>query len=490
MSAKVSRPRKKRRATSRSTDECPAILRASTDDDTTTILPDASDASPTEDDLTMSLDASPSPWEPHAPAQESSLPDQTNLSLIIMDVLDHSNFFEQCFVEKFVESSTSSRLGMNPVRPRSWVFALPSLLTDNQTPSVRFSIRAASLIYFAVVQHNKSAEVEAVRWYLAGLASHRGFIQGSNTDVNSLTHGSTPSSPEISVPMMFLYFETMKRTSPDAWAHHIAAAVTTVEALGPDHYRVGQDHAMFRSLRTYAAFKALLKNDPSSFASQEWCEAPFRDSTKIEYEFLIDILLAIPHHLLLTLVPGGDFRDSIDKIATLDNSDRKTLERETLVVLQRLQNWWWHFAQDTKVVVGQSTTTDLIQAAQCPLTPSSPAGQCVFPDTLTAKTVSLYDSLMVIVYSVLASLEKCKPPSPEGVLPSPLPRYRAEIERHSSSVLMAAWYQNWRHPYCGDALRTGFSVKIVAWLGANAAQKNEARRMMVLWGMESTITAT
>ncbi|OAL33797.1 hypothetical protein AYO20_06973 [Fonsecaea nubica] len=489
MSAKVSRPLKKRRAISRRTDDSPAIPRASTAGNTTAILLDSSDASPAEDDPSMVLDASPSPWEPHAAAQEGSLPDQTNLSLIIMDVLDHSNFFEQCFVEKFVESSTSSRLGMNPVRPRSWVFALPSLLSDAQTPSVRFSIRAASLIYFAVVQHNKSAEVEAVRWYLAGLASHRGFIQGSNTDANSLRHGSTPISPEISVPMMFLYFETMKRTSPDAWAHHIAAAVTTVEALGPDHYRVGQDHAMFRSLRTYAAFKALLKNDLCSFASQEWCEAPFTDSTKIEYEFLIDILLAIPHHLLLTLVPGGDFRDSIDKIASLNYSDEQTLERETLVILQRLQNWWWHFTRDTSVVAGQPATTDLIQAAPDPLMPPSLAGQYVFPDTLTAKTVSLYDSLMVIVYSVLASLEECKSPSPEGVLLSPLQRYRSEIERHSSSVLMAAWYQNWRHPYCGDALRTGFSVKIVSWLGANAAQKDEARRMMVLWGMESTITA-
>ncbi|KIW33939.1 uncharacterized protein PV07_00752 [Cladophialophora immunda] len=486
MSAKVSRPRKKRRATSRGVDERPDRLHASTDDSNSVISTEASNSSPpTEDDLAVRSDASPLSWDWQAAAQDSPLPDQ-NLSMIIMDILDNRSFFEQCFVEKFVELSTSSRLGVNPKRPRSWVFVLPDLLSNTHTPSVRFSIRAASLIFFAVFQHNKSAEVEAVRWYLAGLESHRGFIQGcSNTGTNSLTHRSVSSSPDISVPMMFLYFETMKRTSLDAWAHHIAAAVATVEAQGPDHYRVGQDHAMFRSLRTYAAFKAFLKNDPCGFASQEWCDVPFRDSTKIAYDFLIDVLLAVPHRLKLTLVPGGDFRDCLHRIAGLDASDRQTLERETLVLLQRLQNWWWHFTRETGVVAGRPTA-DLTRYAVDSLADPSPPGQCVFPDTLTAKTVSLYNSMMVIVYSVLLTLEECDPSALEGVL-SPIPRYRSEIERHSSSVLMAAWYQSWRNPYCGDALRTGFSLKIVSWLGADEGQKKEAGRMMAIWGMESTI---
>ncbi|KIY01259.1 uncharacterized protein Z520_02811 [Fonsecaea multimorphosa CBS 102226] len=477
MSAKVSRPRKKRRANSMG-------RHASMTDSNSVMSTEASGGSPlTEGGLSMSSDASTT-WGLHAAAHESPLPYQ-NLSLIIMDVLDNSNFVEQCFVEKFVELSTSSRLGMNPNRPRSWVFALPNLSSNTQTPSVKFSIRAASLIFFAVFQHNKSAEVEAVRWYLAGLESHRGLIQGCNdSGSNSLTQNkSTSSSTDISVPMMFLYFETMRRTSLDAWAHHIAAAVTIVEARGPDHYRIGHDHAMFRSLRTYAAFKALLKNDPCNFASPEWCEVPFTDSTKIPYEFLIDILLAVPHQLKLILVPGGDFGDSMHRIADLDDSDQQVLEKETLVLLQRLQNWWWHFTQDTGVYVGRlSANSD--QDALDSLTIQPPVGQCVFPDTLTAKTFSLYNAMMVIVYSVLMALEERKPSS--GMM-SPIPRYRAEIERHSSSVLMAAWFQDSRHPYCGDALRTGFSLKIVSLLGADQGQKDEALRMMVSWGMESKI---
>ncbi|OAP57373.1 hypothetical protein AYL99_08111 [Fonsecaea erecta] len=457
-------------------------------DNNSVIFTEASGASPaTEGDFSVGSDASPSTWALDAAAQESHSPDP-NFSLVIMDVLDNRNYFEQCLVEKFVEMSTSSRLGVNPNRPRSWVFALPSLSSNTQTPSVRFSIRAASLIYFAVAQHNKSAEVEAVRWYLAGLESHRGLIQGStHTSSSSLMHKSTSTSPDISVPMMFLYFETMKRTSLDAWAHHLAAAVTMVEAQGPDYYRAGQDHAMFRSLRTYAAFKALLWNDPCSFASQEWCEVPFTDSTKIPYELLIDILLAVPHQMKLPLAPGGDFRDSMHRIAYLDESERQVLERETLVLLQRLQNWWWHFTQNTGALFAQlaaNLTPDAVDSVTTSPLTEQPG---IFPDTLTAKTVSLYNSMMVIVYSVLMYLEECSQSlSCDGTM-SPISRYRFEIERHSSSVLMAAWYQNWRHPYCGDALRTGFSLKIVSWLGAHEGQREEAHRMMALWGMESKI---
>ncbi|KIW98164.1 uncharacterized protein Z519_01748 [Cladophialophora bantiana CBS 173.52] len=486
MSAKVSRPRRKRRGKSGDLTEKSTGHLASTDDRNTVILTEACDASPlTEDDLSMASSTSSPAWGLDIAAHQNSSRDQT-LSLIIMDVLDNNDFFEQCFVERFVELSTSSRLGMNPNRPRSWVFALPSLLSNTQTPSVRFSIRAASLIYFAVVQDNKTVELEAVRWYLAGLESHREFIQGcTSTGTKLLTHKTTSSSADISVPMMFLYFETMRRTSLDAWAHHIAAAVSIVETQGPDHYRVGQDHAMFRSLRTYAAFKALLQNDPCSFASPEWCEEPFRDSTKIAYEYLIDILLSIPYHLKLTLAPGGDFRDSIHRIADLNDSDRQTLERETFFILQRLQTLWWHFTHDTGLGVARlhADLTDDITVVDSVTVP--PTGQGVFPDTLTAKTVSLYNSMMVIVYSVLISLEECKPLSYQGL--SPIQRYRSVIDYHSSSVLMAASYQNWRHPYCGDALRTGFSLKIVSWLGTDEVHRKEAHRMMALWGMESKI---
>lgn len=232
------------------------------------------------------------------------------------------------------------------------------------------------------------------------------------------------------------------------------------------------------------AFKALLKNDPCSLASPEWCEVPFRECPKITYEFLIDILLSIPHHMKVSLAPAGDYRDSIHNIAQLPESDRQTLENETLLVLHKLQTWWWHFTEETGAVAQLTAelTQDAIELLTIP--PNVP---CMFPDTLTAKSVSLYNSMVVIVYSVLMSLEECKPSSRGGM--SPIPRYRSVIESHSYSVLMAAAYQNWRHPYCGDALRTGFSLKIVSWLAVNERHRKEADRIMRLWGMDGCRTA-
>lgn len=252
MSVQVSRPRKKRRVNTGGLDEDSPRTRASTaDSDGIEAIAASATSAVDEQDRSTSSCPSPANWDLDLGAQKS--PKDPRLSLAIVDVLDGSNFFEQCLVEKFVDLASSSRLGMSPHRPKSWMFALPSLWSTTKTAAVKYSIRAASLAYFAVVQRNKGAEVEAIRWYTAGIESHRGFIQDcTRRDARSPSHEPPPSSDDLAVPLMFLYFETVRPTSLDAWAHHIGVVVSTVEARGPDQYRTGTDHVMFRSLRTYA----------------------------------------------------------------------------------------------------------------------------------------------------------------------------------------------------------------------------------------------
>lgn len=183
-----------------------------------------------------------------SPGTASDFPQHEMPSPALVDSIDDSFLVEQCFVQRFVAMSTSSRLRTQPNRLGSWVFALPGLLSDIEPPSVRYSIRAAALIHFAAVNQDKTVEVEAMKWYLAGLQSHRLSIQhhtsGSNQPISQ--------HYDICVPMMFLYFETLKRTNLDAWTHHIAAASSIVEAQGPGYYRVGQGHVIFRSFRMFA----------------------------------------------------------------------------------------------------------------------------------------------------------------------------------------------------------------------------------------------
>ncbi|KAF2100203.1 hypothetical protein NA57DRAFT_73816 [Rhizodiscina lignyota] len=348
-------------------------------------------------------------------------------------------------VEKFVELSASSRLGTNTDRPKSWMFALPKLFADSKTASVRYSILAASLLSFAVVHHNKSAELEAVRWYLAGLESHRSSIQDF-----TLTSAMDTLGPDkdIFAPMMFLYFKVMGRTTSVSWAHHIAAAVKTIESRGPHHYRTGYDHVTFR-----------LSNP--SFAT-------------------IPAALLPKNGVKLCLVDSGDLCDSLRKVPDLGESERQALEREILVVLQNLENWWWQFKQEIGVVA--QPTTDLIDDISESFT-IPPTVKFMYPDTLTAKSVSLYNSMNIIIYSALVALEECKSSEFRGI--SPIQRYHFVIDYHSSSILAAAAYQHWRHPFCGDTLRTAFSLKIVSLLAIDEVHRWDAQRMIEDWGVES-----
>jgi hypothetical protein len=191
------------------------------------------------------------------------------------------------------------------------------------------------------------------------------------------------------------------------------------------------------------------------------------------------MLLSIPHNLKLSSLYGGDLRDSINKIPELGESDQIALEKETLVILQRLQNWWWHFQQDTGVVVQH--VRDLIDSFTDSFT--LPANvTCMYPDTLTAKSISMYNAINIILHAILISLEEGRP-SLSRML-SGAQHYRSVIQSHSSSVLTVAEYQNWRHPYCGDTMRTAFSVKIVSLLGVDREQREKAQRIIAGWGME------
>jgi hypothetical protein len=96
----------------------------------------------------------------------------------------------------FVDLITSSR------RPqRSWVFELPNIMATTTSPSVKFSIRAAALIYYAVSNSDNATAMDALHWYLAALESYRMSIHDSDHkrswDTKALGNSPTasPSSP-------------------------------------------------------------------------------------------------------------------------------------------------------------------------------------------------------------------------------------------------------------------------------------------------------
>jgi hypothetical protein len=250
MAAKIKYPRNKRRTVSESGNNNTTTPTASTGSDSSSIYVKPLGTNLEEQDDLASPSASLWTWDTDSISEQDSAETSLPAPSTIRDDFGGRSFYEQCFVERFVELSTSRREGTGPDRPKSWIFTLPKMLSEAQNPSMRYPILAASLIYFAVVQHNKSAELEAVRWYLAGLESHRSAIQRSTNSRELLP--SAFDQQKICVPMLFLYFETMRGTTSMAWAHHIAAAVNGLEGRSPRDYREGDGHVIFRSLRSYA----------------------------------------------------------------------------------------------------------------------------------------------------------------------------------------------------------------------------------------------
>jgi hypothetical protein len=134
---------------------------------------------------------------------------------------------------------------------------LPNLLSTKLVPSVRYSIRAAAMVHFAVAHRHKQAEMDAMRWYSVGLECHRATLEHFHAKalLEDESDGSIstplPSSLTICVPLLFQYFETMREATADVRSAHYTVAAETIRGRGPLDYRSGIEHRIFRSLRHY-----------------------------------------------------------------------------------------------------------------------------------------------------------------------------------------------------------------------------------------------
>ena len=413
---------------------------------------------------------------------------------------------EYYFVSRFVDLITSSRHGYNPLRPRSWVFDLPNLLSTTDVPSVKYSIRAAALMYVAVAHRDRRAEADAVRWYLTSLESYRATL-GRREDGATVAQ-PMPDGKTICVPMMFLYFESMRGAS-ESWALHHRAVAEMLEARGPFNCSAGMEHGMMRSVRAMEvsfvelnsspplgrlrltirfmasqAFDSILQNRPSRFATPEWCLIPFRQSRKISFDRLIDVLLSFPSQLQLPRADktGSSLRNDIRGVHDLATDQKNAIEDRVNILLLQLQWWWWDFEEEH---------TGASPASVCPEadspeheSPLSRAASCMFVhrDTLTANASALYSAASIILHSVLLVLALSKPPALIGAdVVSLVNISQSSIASHASSVLRAAAYLTETSPFCGDTLRTIVAVQIVSLLALEDSKREQAQSMLAKW---------
>ncbi|PNP56996.1 hypothetical protein THARTR1_02838 [Trichoderma harzianum] len=431
-----------------------------------------------------------------------------NYNINIPPELDASAYNEYCFVGNFAQLILSSRRNYSSLRPQSWILELPRLAATNALPSsLRYAMHAAALLYHAVTNNDIRAKIAAVRWYIAGIQTYRATILKTpakkTLPAPVSEEAQAPKEPciaeiaEICVPIMFSFYEALQGRSSDAELLHHAAATEMLEKRGPEQCVSGLAHSVMRSLRVREAFYSIMNNRSAKFSSPEWLSIPFGQKHKICYDRLIDILLYFTRMLRLPHMNqrGATLRYSVNRVHDLSTARKEDIEERVNTLLARLQDWWLDFQQEHCQVVTTSP--------ECSYTPhnayisvSSPSS--VLPlsgpwmvannETLTSSMISIYSATHMILHTVLFIISLSKPPNVTGLDDlSDVDVHRAAISAYATSVFNASVYLTMINPFCGDAVRTNFSLAIVAQFALEDSQRDEARRMLNQWQIQDQV---
>ncbi|OPB36097.1 hypothetical protein A0O28_0108710 [Trichoderma guizhouense] len=390
----------------------------------------------------------------------------------------------------FVDLITSSR------RPqRSWVFELPNIMATTKSPSVKFSIRAAALIYYAVSNSDNATAADALHWYLAALESYRMSLHDSGHklpwDTKALGNSSnaSSSSPSIDenghcnmiyVPMMFAYFEQMQGATPDAGLKHLNIACDILQAIGPHACSFGIQHKMFRSVRSLEAFQAILRNKSAKFVTADWCQVPFAREPKAPWDRIVDVAFVFLRQVHLPRVdePASNIRDGIRAIQDLPRKQKLEIEVAVNGVMMELVAWWKEYVGEDITIppVARPLSFEDTSISADSLTLAVSQGPFIYGDTHAAGAIALFNALTIITQHILLLIALSKPPQTNLSRPSStVLAFQTSISTQASSILHAARYIRETNSYCGDASRVMFAVKVVALLALEDDQRDQAQ---------------
>lgn len=241
------------------------------------------------------------------------------------------------------------------------------------------------------------------------------------------------------------------------------------------------------------AFYSIMQNRSANFSSPDWLSIPFQQKHKICYDRLIDILLSFTKVLRLPYLDqkGATLRSSVNRVHDLSTTRKADIEGKTMALLAQLQDWWLLFRQEHCEIIALSP--------ECSLTPesaylnvASPISVLTNPlssswmvannETLTASMLSLYSASHMILHTILLIISLSKAPysiASDGQ--TEVDAHQAAISAYATGVFNASMYLNMINPFCGDAVRTHFSMAIVSQFALEDTQRDEARRMLDQW---------
>lgn len=234
-----------------------------------------------------------------------------------------------------------------------------------------------------------------------------------------------------------------------------------------------------------------MHNRSANFSSTEWLSIPFQQKHKICYDLLIDILLCFTKELRLPYMNqrSATLRSSINRVHDLSTARKADLEEKAMALLAQLQDWWLEFREEHCEIItlspGCSFTPEnayMAVASPSSVFPISGAWMIANSETLTASMLSIYSATHMILHTILLIISLSKPPNLTGLDgQSAVDTHQAAISAYATGVFNASLYLNMINPFCGDAVRTNFSMNIVSQFALEDSQRDEARRMLNQW---------
>ncbi|KAE9379506.1 hypothetical protein N431DRAFT_327075 [Stipitochalara longipes BDJ] len=395
-----------------------------------------------------------------------------------------SDAIEMFLVSQFLSFSKPNDA---PGLPRSWLTKIPEWMITSQVPAFRLSIRAATTALHARIHHSPAARVEAYRWYVITLNKFRAYL-GDQTRKGMIEGNAkfVPGPDEILIPTFLCLFEALSNDSPQGPAvmQHLIAACKILELRGPEGCTDGLFHQMFITYRVSSSLVAIMMGMPSRFSSQAWRTIPFGDNGKTLLHQLVDIIMSVP----LYLAQAGHVGPMDRTVMKLAKSDTLPpgLEQNYRRLQGQLESWWEAFEttppEESEILF---TMTESKKYEKVPGVDYSPT-LFLQQDSVTAFTVSLYNSTSLIVHTVLHALSIASERLGHTVPPGSSKYHLKQAIIHSNSILEISIQYQEKKPNGMDFMRTMFPLRIVEMLSP-PAQSFQANTLIKQFHVANTI---
>lgn len=178
-------------------------------------------------------------WSTDAERAITAIRYQYKVPSLYQPINIQSDALDMAFLSHFVEMNRGVQSYSQEI---PWLTHLPVLHTKATKSAVKFSIRAASMAFFAQIHHDPSILVESYRWYNVSLGAQR-------LSLSRLTGQNIPDDEEILVPIILGLYEVYAGTTNISVIHHLSAAAEMIKMRGPRNCSSGVVWPLFKGMR-------------------------------------------------------------------------------------------------------------------------------------------------------------------------------------------------------------------------------------------------